>query len=209
MSAARRSRAKVAAVKAVLDKVEAAETSDLTKKQLALTRRDIANFDLQIDYALQAHKRWRELIGTAAPAQCGSWINGALLTPDDLRGKVLLLDFVAVSSVGDEPWLANLSHLRQWNEKYAEKGLVVIGLTRYSNQRWDDRAMKPVLVRREVEIVPPGEEQTMLSKYFQKQGITHRLALQSKDEHLEDPENTLFRWFFRTTSSLIAKARSV
>jgi hypothetical protein len=177
---------KLADAKAVFAMVERADTSEFTKKQLARAQTNIAFYDKQIAYSLKTHQRWRDLIGgDAVPLVVEAWINGSPLTADDLRGKVVLLDFVVVGSdIDDEPWRRNSKHLCEWNEKYRDKGFVVISLTRYSNQRWDERAEKPVRVKKEVEIVPAADEQTMLAKYFQKLEIAHRLALQSNADHI-------------------------
>ena len=60
------------------------------------------------------------------PLAVKNWVNGTQLTDADRKGKVVLLDFWAVWC---GPCIATFPHLREWNEKYADKGLVVIGLT--------------------------------------------------------------------------------
>ena len=52
------------------------------------------------------------------------WINTAPLTADALRGKVVAVDFCTYTCIN---WLRTLPRVRAWAEKYAGKGLVVIG----------------------------------------------------------------------------------
>lgn len=53
------------------------------------------------------------------------WINSEPLTPESLRGKVVLVDFWTFTCIN---WLRTLSYVRGWAEKYADHGLVVIGV---------------------------------------------------------------------------------
>jgi len=53
------------------------------------------------------------------------WLNSEPLTPEGLRGKVVLVDFWTFTCIN---WLRTLSYVRGWAEKYADHGLVVIGV---------------------------------------------------------------------------------
>jgi thiol-disulfide isomerase/thioredoxin len=53
------------------------------------------------------------------------WLNSAPLTPAGLRGKVVLVDFWTYTCIN---WLRTLGYVRAWSEKYADQGLVVIGV---------------------------------------------------------------------------------
>jgi thiol-disulfide isomerase/thioredoxin len=53
-----------------------------------------------------------------------AWLNSEPLTPDGLRGKVVLTEFCTYSCVN---WLRTLPYARAWAEKYGDHGLVVIG----------------------------------------------------------------------------------
>ncbi len=53
------------------------------------------------------------------------WLNSPPLTPTDLRGKVVLVDFWTFSCIN---CLRTLPYVRAWAEKYKDKGLVVIGV---------------------------------------------------------------------------------
>ncbi len=53
-----------------------------------------------------------------------AWLNTPPLSPDGLRGKVVLVDFCTYTCIN---WLRTLPYVRAWAEKYGEHGLVVIG----------------------------------------------------------------------------------
>jgi thiol-disulfide isomerase/thioredoxin len=53
------------------------------------------------------------------------WLNSQALTPADLRGKVVLIDFWTYSCIN---WMRSLPYVRAWAEKYKDQGLVVIGV---------------------------------------------------------------------------------
>ena len=65
-------------------------------------------------------------LGTAPELVAGgSWFNSPSLTMTALRGKVVLVDFWTYSCVN---CLRTLPYLKAWNEAYASKGLVIIGV---------------------------------------------------------------------------------
>jgi thiol-disulfide isomerase/thioredoxin len=53
------------------------------------------------------------------------WLNSQPLTPAELRGKVVLVEFWTYSCIN---WLRTLPYVRAWAEKYKDQGLVVIGV---------------------------------------------------------------------------------
>ena len=54
-----------------------------------------------------------------------SWLNSEPLTPQGLRGRVVLVDFWTYTCIN---WLRTLPYRRAWAAKYAEAGLTVIGV---------------------------------------------------------------------------------
>jgi thiol-disulfide isomerase/thioredoxin len=129
--------------------------------------------------AIESGKKMIELIGKdAAPLDAEAWVNGSPLTDDDLKGKVVMLDFWAIWC---GPCIATFPHLREWQERYAEKGLVIIGLTRYYNYKWDEAAGRAV---RAEGIVEPEAEQEMLKQFAAHHKLSHRFAVQSKESPL-------------------------
>lgn len=53
------------------------------------------------------------------------WLNSEPLTPEGLRGRVVLVDFWTYTCVN---WLRTLPYLRAWASKYRDDGLTVIGV---------------------------------------------------------------------------------
>jgi thiol-disulfide isomerase/thioredoxin len=53
------------------------------------------------------------------------WLNSAPLATEDLRGKVVLVDFWTYTCIN---WLRTLGYVRAWADKYAAQGLVVVGV---------------------------------------------------------------------------------
>jgi thiol-disulfide isomerase/thioredoxin len=53
------------------------------------------------------------------------WLNSEPLTPEGLRGRVVLVDFWTYTCIN---WLRTLPYLRAWHEKYADQGLTIIGV---------------------------------------------------------------------------------
>ena len=53
------------------------------------------------------------------------WLNSEPLTPDGLRGRVVLVDFWTYTCIN---WLRTLGYVRAWAERYRDDGLVVVGV---------------------------------------------------------------------------------
>jgi cytochrome c biogenesis protein CcdA/thiol-disulfide isomerase/thioredoxin len=54
-----------------------------------------------------------------------AWINTPALSAEDLRGKVVLVDFWTYSCIN---CLRTLPYLKSWDERYRTKGLVIVGV---------------------------------------------------------------------------------
>lgn len=54
-----------------------------------------------------------------------AWINSEPLTMEDLKGKVVLIDFWTYSCIN---CIRTLPFIKEWDEKYRDKGLVIIGV---------------------------------------------------------------------------------
>jgi uncharacterized protein (TIGR03067 family) len=130
---------------------------------------------------IEAGRKLAALVGNkAASLQVDAWVNGTELTDDDLRGRVVLLDFWAVWC---GPCIATFPHLRHLNETYEADGLTLIGLTRYYNYDWDEEAS---IAKRETDgEVTPEQEQIMLSRFAQQHSLPYRLAVQA-DSNLSE-----------------------
>jgi cytochrome c biogenesis protein CcdA/thiol-disulfide isomerase/thioredoxin len=66
-----------------------------------------------------------QALATALSLSTGAWINSAPIGLDDLRNKVVLVDFWTYSCVN---CLRTIPYLRAWNKAYAKDGLVIIGV---------------------------------------------------------------------------------
>jgi thiol-disulfide isomerase/thioredoxin len=53
------------------------------------------------------------------------WVNSPPLTPDMLRGKVVLVDFWEYTCIN---WIRTLPYVKAWHRDYADRGLVVVGV---------------------------------------------------------------------------------
>src|SRR5262249_27418232 len=53
------------------------------------------------------------------------WLNSPPLSADDLRGKIVLVEFWTYTCIN---WLRTLAYVRAWAEKYQGHGLVVVGV---------------------------------------------------------------------------------
>ena len=53
------------------------------------------------------------------------WLNSPPLTTEDVRGKVVLVDFWTYTCIN---WLRTLAYIRAWAEKYGDQGLAVVGV---------------------------------------------------------------------------------
>ena len=53
------------------------------------------------------------------------WLNSEPLTREDLRGRVVLIDFWTYTCIN---WLRTLSYIRAWAQRYEDQGLTVVGV---------------------------------------------------------------------------------
>jgi thiol-disulfide isomerase/thioredoxin len=61
----------------------------------------------------------------ASFAGATGWLNSDPLTPEGLRGRVVLVDVWTYTCIN---WLRTLPYVRAWNERYREHGLTIIGV---------------------------------------------------------------------------------
>ena len=65
------------------------------------------------------HRRMPSLAGAT------EWLNSGPLTPGELRGRVVLVNFWTLTCIN---WLRQEPYVRAWSQAYREDGLVVIGV---------------------------------------------------------------------------------
>ena len=59
------------------------------------------------------------------------WLNSSPLTPAELRGRVVLVDFWTYTCIN---WLRTLAFVRAWSEKYGDRGSSSSASTRLSSR---------------------------------------------------------------------------
>ena len=172
--------AKLAAAKEFTAKIAAAAQEEKTKKAIAALSEPRRGAFTQLESAIAKGREYAELVGKdAAPLTIDTWVNGSPLTAADLQGKVVLLDFWAVWC---GPCINTFPHLREWQEKYGDKGLVIIGLTRYYDWKWDDEAGYAA----KAADVAPDDEQEMLKKFAAYYHLKHRFGIQQEGDTLDE-----------------------
>ena len=88
--------------------------------------REVAKGDDQLMQQLKARAAKLPIEGELASfAGATGWLNSEPLSPADLRGKVVVVDFWTFTCVN---WLRTLPYVRAWAEKYGDNGLVMIGV---------------------------------------------------------------------------------
>jgi thiol-disulfide isomerase/thioredoxin len=77
----------------------------------------------------------------ASLSSATEWINSPPLTAEGLQGRVVLVQFWTYSCIN---WIRTLPYVRAWDQKYRDRGLVVIGVhapefefeRQLANARW-------------------------------------------------------------------------
>ncbi len=68
---------------------------------------------------------FREPPALAPLDRAGTWLHSEPLTAERLAGRVVLVDFCTYSCIN---WLRTLPYVRAWADRYADRGLTVVGV---------------------------------------------------------------------------------
>lgn len=110
-------------------------------------------------------KAEQEKFNKPAPAWAKhDWMGGEDFSLEKLKGKVVLVDFFATWC---KPCIMAFPHIREWQEKYADQGLVVTGLTTYQN-RYKGK-----------EVTPKEEAEKMKNDFMKEHKITWAVGIES------------------------------
>jgi thiol-disulfide isomerase/thioredoxin len=118
--------------------------------------------------ALQRKQKQLRLQGEVAPEiTIAKWVEQAPVQISGLRGRVVLLDFWATWC---GPCLAAFPHLREWHEKYKDRGLVILGITKYYGHG----------NRKEMN---PAEELVFIERFKKQYDLPYGLAVTDTDNN--------------------------
>jgi thiol-disulfide isomerase/thioredoxin len=99
---------------------------DLASDAVATVRSSARGLTRSIAHGLAGESLRLPIEGRLAPFDGATgWLNSGPLSPEGLRGRVVLIDFWTYTCVN---WLRTLPYVRAWAAKYASAGLTVVGV---------------------------------------------------------------------------------
>jgi hypothetical protein len=101
------------------------------------------------------------------------WINGEPKV-EDLKGKVILLDFARASEADT---YGRITKVRNWHEQFGKRGLVVITVVNTHYCRWDDAEHRFRSVTRREDAVQPDERPAAVKKFAEHHNLQHAVVV--------------------------------
>lgn len=130
-----------------------------------------ANTKRNLLHNLGRKRRQLVIQGEVAPEiTVAKWIDREPLKIAELRGQVVLLDFWATWC---GPCIIAFPHLKAWYEKYKDKGLVIVGMTKF----YGEGAGHPL---------KPAEELTFVQKFVKDHGLPYGIAVADTEENMRN-----------------------
>ena len=118
--------------------------------------------------SLQRKQLQLRLQGEIAPElKVVNWVEQSPVKLSELRGRVVLLDFWATWC---GPCLRSFPHLIEWHEKYKDRGLVVLGLTKFYGEG-NGQEMKP------------AEELSFIGRFRKMHNLPYGMAVADGDDN--------------------------
>lgn len=141
--------------------------SDAAKQAVVNAQRGVE----QLMRRIASERKRLALVGKPYfPIEDATWLNGSPLKPEDLRGKVVLLDFWAVWC---GPCIATFPHLKHWHDEYADDGLVIVGVTQRYQYGWDAEAKRP----KHADELKTADEDAATVEFLKHHGLKHAIAV--------------------------------
>ncbi len=167
-----------AADKLLQDTLALVESSEL-KKELGIS--SAAGRMRTLEPRIAAARLLKEMIGNPAPEfDVAAWAHGEGLTAEQMKGKVILLDFWAVWC---GPCIATFPHLNEWYDEFHGQGFEIIGVTRQYGYTWDEEAGRASKAKAGEEVTLDGEL-AMLDKFMKHHELRHASIVTPKDSSM-------------------------
>lgn len=151
------------------------EAKELLKKALSVTTSP------KTQLALESQLKQMELIGQPVlPVSADTWINSPPLSSEELKGKVVVIEFWATWSSACRKIIPVLN--REYN-KYKKSELVVIGCTKLYGNYQDEREKRETLDWK--------EEENLIEQYIKRKRLTFPIAVSYEGYNFEDYKITV------------------
>ena len=159
----------------------ARQKKDVEKAKEMLKKAISAAAAPKTQLVLESQLKQMELIGKPVLAiSADTWINSPPLSPEELKGKVVVIEFWATWCSACRKIIPVLN--REYN-KYKKSELVVIGCTKLYGNYQDEREKREAPDRK--------EEETLIGQYIKRNRLTFPIAVSYEGYNFEDYKITV------------------